>query len=162
MPITLKKLVLGRTNRPLSFDTTWIVWKTTPQTILLCRGKVYIKPLPSNDMGIHRQTHRLSFDTTRTAYKTTCPTILLLLRIIVAAVPIRWIPGTLSPGIKRQGPKADHSSPASAEVKKVWIYTSIPHTPSYRDNFNVIRCSGNVFTEPLPSNDGRDTHVDTD
>jgi hypothetical protein len=25
--------------------------------------------LPSNDRGLHRQTHRLSFDKTRTAYK---------------------------------------------------------------------------------------------
>jgi hypothetical protein len=30
------------------------------------------------------------------------------------------------PGIKRQGPEADHSPPASAEVKKMWIYTSAP------------------------------------
>jgi hypothetical protein len=34
--------------------------------------------------------------------------------------------GALSPGIKRQGRKADHSPPASAEVKKMWIYTSTP------------------------------------
>jgi hypothetical protein len=36
--------------------------------------------------------------------------------------------GALSLGIKRQGREADHSPPASAEVKKMWIYTS---TPSY-------------------------------
>jgi hypothetical protein len=30
------------------------------------------------------------------------------------------------PGIKRQGCEADHSPPASAEVKKTWIYTSTP------------------------------------
>jgi hypothetical protein len=40
--------------------------------------------------------------------------------------PIEWVPGTLSPGVKRQGREADHSTPASAEVKKMWFYTSTP------------------------------------
>jgi hypothetical protein len=40
--------------------------------------------------------------------------------------PIQWVPGALSPGVKRQGREADHSPPASAEVKKTWIYTSTP------------------------------------
>jgi hypothetical protein len=30
------------------------------------------------------------------------------------------------PGVKRQGREAQHSPPASAEVKKMWIYTSTP------------------------------------
>jgi hypothetical protein len=30
------------------------------------------------------------------------------------------------PGLKRQGREADHSPPTSAEVKKMWIYTSTP------------------------------------
>jgi hypothetical protein len=30
------------------------------------------------------------------------------------------------PGIKRQGRETDHSPPTSAEVKKMWIYTSTP------------------------------------
>jgi hypothetical protein len=34
--------------------------------------------------------------------------------------------GTLSPGVKRQGREADHSAPASGEVKKMWVYTSTP------------------------------------
>jgi hypothetical protein len=34
--------------------------------------------------------------------------------------------GTVSPGLKRLGREADHSPPASAEVKKMWIYTSTP------------------------------------
>jgi hypothetical protein len=34
----------------------------------------------------------------------------------------------LSPGVKRQGREADHSSPTSGEIKKTWMYTS---TPSY-------------------------------
>jgi hypothetical protein len=40
--------------------------------------------------------------------------------------PIQWIPGALSPGVKRTGREADHSPPTSAEVKKAWIYTSTP------------------------------------
>jgi hypothetical protein len=40
--------------------------------------------------------------------------------------PIQWVPGALSPGVKRPGCEADHSAPTSAEVKKMWIYTSTP------------------------------------
>jgi hypothetical protein len=40
--------------------------------------------------------------------------------------PIQWVPGALSPGVKRQGCEADHSPAASAKVKKMWIYTSTP------------------------------------
>jgi hypothetical protein len=37
--------------------------------------------------------------------------------------PIQWVPR-----VKRPRREADHSPPTSAEVKKIWIYTS---TPSY-------------------------------
>jgi hypothetical protein len=30
------------------------------------------------------------------------------------------------PGVKQQGREADHSPPAGAEVKKLWIYKSTP------------------------------------
>jgi hypothetical protein len=40
--------------------------------------------------------------------------------------PIQWVPGALSPAVKRPGLEADHSSPTSAETKKMWIYTSTP------------------------------------
>jgi hypothetical protein len=40
--------------------------------------------------------------------------------------PIKWIREALSPGIKRPGREADYSPPGSAEVKKMWIYTSTP------------------------------------
>jgi hypothetical protein len=39
---------------------------------------------------------------------------------------IQWVPGALSTGVKRQGREADHSPPASDEVKKMWIYISTP------------------------------------
>jgi hypothetical protein len=31
------------------------------------------------------------------------------------------------------GGEADHSPPTSAEVKKAWMYTPLPYTPSLRD-----------------------------
>jgi hypothetical protein len=40
--------------------------------------------------------------------------------------PLQRVPGALSPGVKRPGREADHSPPTSAEVKKMWIYTSTP------------------------------------
>jgi hypothetical protein len=40
--------------------------------------------------------------------------------------PIQWVTGDLSPGVKRPGSEADNLPPASAEVKKMWIYTSTP------------------------------------
>jgi hypothetical protein len=52
--------------------------------------------------------------------------------------PLQWVPR-----VKRPRQEADHSRPTSAEVKKIWVYTSLPHTPrwrsanfiKYRDNF---------------------------
>jgi hypothetical protein len=35
--------------------------------------------------------------------------------------PFQWVPG-----VKRHGREADHSPPTSAELKKMWIYTSTP------------------------------------
>jgi hypothetical protein len=37
----------------------------------------------------------------------------------------------------RPGREADHSPPTSAEVKKMWIYTSTPHTSSWRSAYLV-------------------------
>jgi hypothetical protein len=38
--------------------------------------------------------------------------------------PIQWILGALSPRVKRPGREVDNSPSTSAEVKKMWIYTS--------------------------------------
>jgi hypothetical protein len=40
--------------------------------------------------------------------------------------PIKMGTGGSFPGVKRQGRGADHSPPTSAEVQKMWIYTSTP------------------------------------
>jgi hypothetical protein len=37
----------------------------------------------------------------------------------------QWVPGALSLEVKGPGREVDHSPPSSAEVKKMWIYTSI-------------------------------------
>jgi hypothetical protein len=42
--------------------------------------------------------------------------------------PIQWVPGTLSPGVKRPGFEADHSPLTSAEAKKnlaIYIHSPI-------------------------------------
>jgi hypothetical protein len=55
---------------------------------------------------------------------------------------IQWVPGALSPGVKRPGREADHSSPFSVEVKNAWSYASTPpyvlmvrYLVKHRDNF---------------------------
>jgi hypothetical protein len=40
--------------------------------------------------------------------------------------PVQWVPGALSPGVKRPVCEADHSLPHSGEVSNAWIYTSTP------------------------------------
>jgi hypothetical protein len=46
-------------------------------------------------------------------------------------LPIQWVPGSLSPWVKRLGRETDHSPPSSAEVKEwVELYLSSPNTPS--------------------------------
>jgi hypothetical protein len=41
-------------------------------------------------------------------------------------IPVQWITGVLAVGVKLLGHEFDHSPPISAEIKKTWIYTSIP------------------------------------
>jgi hypothetical protein len=41
-------------------------------------------------------------------------------------LPIQWVPRALSPGVKRPGSEANHPLRTSAEIKKMWIYTSTP------------------------------------
>jgi len=48
-----------------------------------------------------------------------------------AQPPIKWVPGSFSPGVKRPVREADHSSQRSFEVKNAWSYTPLPHTSSW-------------------------------
>jgi hypothetical protein len=45
--------------------------------------------------------------------------------------PIQCVPGAVSSGIKRQGGKADHSSPSSAKVKNGGAILPLPHSSSW-------------------------------
>jgi hypothetical protein len=40
--------------------------------------------------------------------------------------PMQWVPGALSPEVKRPVSEADHSPQTSAKVKKTWVYISVP------------------------------------
>jgi hypothetical protein len=40
--------------------------------------------------------------------------------------PIQWVPGALSPEVKRPGREGHHLPPSSVEVKNAWSYTSSP------------------------------------
>ena len=44
--------------------------------------------------------------------------------------PIQSVPEALSPGVERQGRKADHSPPPNAGVNHECSHTSVPHKPS--------------------------------
>jgi hypothetical protein len=46
-------------------------------------------------------------------------------------LPIQWVRGAVSPGVKRQGREADHLPPSSAEVKKGGAIPPLPHTSSW-------------------------------
>jgi hypothetical protein len=59
---------------------------------------------------------------------------------------VQWVPGALSPGEKRPGREVDHSSPTSADVKKMWINTSTP----IRLNGVVLNYLSTGTTLPLP------------
>jgi hypothetical protein len=61
--------------------------------------------------------------------------------------PLQWVPGALSPGVKRPGREVDHSPPTSAEVKKMWIYTSAPPYAFMAWCFNLLSTG---TTLPLP------------
>jgi hypothetical protein len=40
--------------------------------------------------------------------------------------PIQWVPGAVYLEVEQLGHEADHSPPNSANIKKMWIYTSTP------------------------------------
>jgi hypothetical protein len=61
--------------------------------------------------------------------------------------------GSSTPGVKRHGRKADHSSPVSTEFKEKWIYTSTPpHTLiiKHRDKFTFTQYTAVMRNKALP------------
>ena len=53
-----------------------------------------------------------------------------------------WVPGALSPGVKRLGCEAYHTSLSSAEVKNEWNLTVLPP-------YALMACTGTVYLLPL-------------
>jgi hypothetical protein len=49
----------------------------------------------------------------------------------------KWVPGTLSPEVKRPEREADHSPPSNVEVKKGGAIPPLPHTSSWRDAYLI-------------------------
>jgi hypothetical protein len=47
---------------------------------------------------------------------------------------MQWIPGALSPEVKRPGREADHAPPHSGEVKNCGAIPPLPHISSWYDN----------------------------
>jgi hypothetical protein len=43
---------------------------------------------------------------------------------------IQWVPGAISPGVKRLRSEADHSPPPAVEVKNVGATPPLPHISS--------------------------------
>jgi hypothetical protein len=46
--------------------------------------------------------------------------------LMLTQLSIQWVSESFSLGVKLPGREADHSSPTTAEVKKMWVYTSTP------------------------------------
>jgi hypothetical protein len=61
--------------------------------------------------------------------------------------PIQWVPGALSLGVKRQGRKAGHSPPSSAEIKE-WVELYL-HSPTRLHGVVLIKKSTGTSL-PLP------------
>jgi len=47
-------------------------------------------------------------------------------------LPVKWVSGAFSLGVKWSVREVDHSPPSSAEVKNGWSYISTPPTSSWR------------------------------
>jgi hypothetical protein len=73
--------------------------------------------------------------------------------------PIQLVSGALSPGVKRPEREADHSPPNSAEVRNTWIYTSLPHTSSWRGASLVKHRDNFTFYSQLCLEDGGSTFL---
>jgi hypothetical protein len=50
---------------------------------------------------------------------------------------VQWEPGAPSPGLKRPGREADHSTPFNVEVKNARAIPPLPHTSSWRGAYLV-------------------------
>jgi hypothetical protein len=68
--------------------------------------------------------------------------------------PNEWVPGALTPGVKRLEREGDHSPPSSAEIKNASIYSSIPQyvfTAWYLSKGKTFLHYMSKFSRLLPS-----------
>jgi hypothetical protein len=77
---------------------------------ILCRGKIFLYSVASTGVGLSTAS--------RPNLGSTHPSI-------------QWIPGAISPGVKRPGRKTDHSLPSSEGVKKGGAIPPFPHMSSW-------------------------------
>jgi hypothetical protein len=52
---------------------------------------------------------------------------------------VEWVPMALSSVVKRPGREADRSSPANAEVRKMWLYDD---SNGLENSYSVFMCTG--------------------
>jgi hypothetical protein len=63
-------------------------------------------------------------------------------------IPIRWVTAPSHPTFQKAGHDTDHSTPFSAEVKKVWSYIPpLPHNSSYHLCSRTL-CNRSIFSLP--------------
>jgi hypothetical protein len=126
----------GKNQTLHSFNKTWIAWKTTPPTILRCRGNVFTETLPRNIRGLHSPAQWL-------------------------LVPS---PKGLTPMLLSDGSGSLQTTASTIHIlklgkhktRKTLLRYDIDRTVNASNNSSIvacIRCRGNVFTEPLPSTD---------
>jgi hypothetical protein len=60
--------------------------------------------------------------------------------------PIHWVPGALSPWVKRPSREADHSAPTSAEVKKSGSIHPLPYAPSWQGAYLRYLSTGTTIS----------------
>jgi hypothetical protein len=74
---------------------------------------------------------------------------------------IQWVPGALSPGVKRPGREADHSLPSSAVSRKGGAKPPLPHMSSWRvRKISLFILLPGTKRARACSFDGETTHVD--
>jgi hypothetical protein len=66
------------------------------------------------------------------------------LALLSTQLLIQWVPGALSPWVKRPDRETDNSPPTNAEVKKIWIYT--PNPPyAFMEYFLISSAQGQLY-----------------
>jgi hypothetical protein len=90
----------------------------------------YVASLQANERwaGVAQSVQRLATGWTGSEFECRWAQEFYLLQTGSGVHPTSYpvVTGSLSPGVKRPGCEADHSPPSSAQVKKMWIYTSTP------------------------------------